>query len=469
MSIEGALAVHRFGLGARPGEIAAASGDPKSWLISQLDGPAEQPTPVLPDSALLPTADLVAEERAYRRKEKELRQARKSGEEVDAALKALNKTRYDRVQAEMAARYGLGFRTERPFAERLVWFWTNHFGVSSSNGRCAPFLGAFEREVIRPNITGKFETMVEAAMRHPAMLYYLDNADSIGPNSQAGLRNKKGLNENLGRELMELFTLGVDGGYTQDDVIAMAKLLTGYGVNNDINDPTAEGGAGFRFYPNRHEPGPITLRGKSYPGAEEGARAAIADLAADPATAHHIAVKFATAFLSDNPTPQMIKRLETSFKKSGGDLKELAIAAVRDPHAFAPGLAKVRSPVEYVTAAYRALDLPKSEMKPERAVGLVRNAMGASRMMGEFPMSAPSPKGWSLDSEAWSGPDAILTRIEWARQLSQRITPNVDVVALGAQGLGPLMSETTATALGRASSRSEAVALLLSSPEFQRR
>jgi uncharacterized protein (DUF1800 family) len=309
--------------------------------------------------------------------------------------------------------------------------------------------------------------MVQAAMRHPAMLYYLNNIQSIGPNSPAGQRGKRGLNENLGRELMELFTLGVDGGYTQADVIAMAKLLTGFGVDDGKQPGTAPDG--YRYYPNRHEPGDIVLRGKTYPSGEAGTRAAISDLAHDKATAHHIAVKFATAFLSDTPSPQTVKRLEDSFNNTGGDLKALAAAALDDPHAFAPKLSKVRSPVELVTATYRLLDIPKADAKPDAAANQIRGAMGVARMMGEFPMSAPSPKGWPVESDAWSGPDAVLTRIEWARQVSQRISPTVDVVGLAAGGLGPLMSEATSTSIAHASSKSEAVALLLSSPEFQRR
>jgi uncharacterized protein (DUF1800 family) len=467
MSLEGALAVHRFGLGARAGEIEAASRDPKAWLLAQIETAAEAPTPVIAGFPLLTGAEVVAVERDFRDQEKALRQARANGQVDEEAVKALHKARYDRSQAEMVARFAFGFQTPRPFAERLVWFWTNHFGVSSANGDCTPYLGAFEREVIRPNMTGSFETMVQAAMRHPAMLYYLNNVQSIGPNSPAGQRGKRGLNENLGRELMELFTLGVDGGYTQADVIAMAKLLTGFGVDDGKQGVSASDGS--RYYPQRHEPGDFLLRGKTYPSGEAGTRAAITDLAHDKATAHHLAVKFATAFLSDTPTPQTVRRLEDSFNKTGGDLKALAVAALEDPHAFASKLSKLRSPVEFVTATYRLLDWPKADAKPDAAVGQIRGAMGVARMMGEFPMAAPSPKGWPLESDAWSGPDAVLTRIEWARQISQRIPPNTDVVALAASGLGALMSETTSMAIAHASSKSEAVALLLSSPEFQRR
>lgn len=461
MSIEGAIAVQRFGLGARPGEIETASRDPKTWLKDQLQAPANQPAP-LGDAKLMSAGELVVDAEQFRQKEKALREARKDGQVDQEAQKALYKTRADLVVNEMSARFVHGFTTERPFAERLVWFWSNHFAVSTAKPECAIFAGAFEREVIRPNINGSFEDMVQAAMRHPAMLLYLDNAQSIGPGSPAGQRSGKGLNENLGRELMELYTLGVDGGYTQTDVIAMAKLLTGFSVDKD-------GGSGFRFYPPRHEPGAKTLRGKTYPEGEGGTTAAIADLAKDPATARHIAGKFARAFIADAPHEKSVARLEHAFLQTNGNLRALAEAAIDDPHAWSPTPAKMRSPVEYVTAACRLLNLPRPGGPPDAVQRQVRGAMGGARLMGEFPLAAPSPKGWPLDSTAWSGPDAVLNRIEWARQVAQRVPPTADVIRIADQGLGPLARRETLEEMGRASTKGEAVALLLVSPEFQRR
>lgn len=460
MSIEGAIAVQRFGLGARPGEIDIASRDPKQWLKDQLAGPADQPAS---DTRLMSGSELVIDAEAFRQKQKALREARMDGQVDQEAQKALYKTRADLVANEMSARFVQGFTTERPFAERLVWFWSNHFAVSTAKPECAVFAGAFEREVIRPNIAGSFEDMVQTAMRHPAMLLYLDNAQSIGPGSPAGRKSGKGLNENLGRELMELYTLGVDGGYTQADVIAMAKLLTGFGIDND-------GGVnGFRFYPARHEPGSETLRGRTYPPGEDGATAAIADLAKDPATARHIARKFAQAFIADAPHETSVARLEHAFLKTNGNLRALAEAAIDDPHAWSPASEKMRSPVEYVTAAYRLLNLPRLGAQPDALQRQVRGAMGGARLMGEFPLAAPSPKGWPLESTAWSGPDAVLNRIEWARQIAQRVPPTADVIRIADQGLGPLARRETLEAMGRAATKGEAVALLLVSPEFQRR
>src|SRR5665213_2312259 len=275
MSLEGAVAAQRFGLGARPGEIETASAAPKAWLLRQLDSPVDQPQPLDSGTAFKSGGDLVTALIQYRKdREREKAQATANMPAPDP-VKVFFKTQVQEYSREMAARFAVGFTTQKPFAERLVWFWSNHFVVSALN---------------------------------PAMLLYLDNALSIGPDSIAGRISGKGLNENLGRELMELHTLGVDGGFTQADVIALAKILTGWSIDRD------GGTTGFRYYPARHEPGDIVLRGKIYNGGEEAGIAALKDLARDAATARHIARKFAIAFIADNPPPESVARLEKSFK-----------------------------------------------------------------------------------------------------------------------------------------------------------
>ncbi|HEY8947327.1 MAG TPA: DUF1800 domain-containing protein, partial [Rhizomicrobium sp.] len=376
-------------------------------------------------------------------------------------IKMFAKARQQEHQREMTARFALGFTTDKPFAERLVWFWSNHFTVSAMNGGAASLVGAFEREAIRPHITGTFEDMLLATTHHPAMLLYLNNAQSIGPDSIAGRRTGKGINENLGRELMELHTLGVDGGYTQADVIAMAKILTGWSI-----DRQGGGETGFRFYPPRHEPGNIVLRGKTYAdNGEAQGIAAIRDLARDPATARHIAKKFAVHFIADNPPSTSIALLEKSFRDTGGDLKALARTAIEDPAAWKPGNGKMRSPVEYTCASMRMLGWPHGGDQEKQ----VKGVMAATRMMGEFPFAAPSPKGWPDISAAWSGPDAMLNRIEWAKELAARLPQNVNAQQLADTGLGPLVQPATRAAMNGAATPNDAVALLLSSPEFQRR
>jgi uncharacterized protein (DUF1800 family) len=449
MSLEGAIAAHRFGLGARPGEIEAASASPKAWLMGQLDSAPPEPE-ALDGQPFQSSGEMVPD----------VIKLGKMTAEQRALLQAF-KAYVQLYIREMGARFALGFTTERPFAERLVWFWSNHFTVSAQNPRAIMFAGAFEREAIRPHIAGKFEDMLLAVVRHPAMLLYLDNAQSIGPDSMAGLIVGKGLNENLGRELMELHTLGVDGGYTQADVIAMAKLLTGWSLDNRGND-------GFRYYPARHEPGQIVLRGKTYPGGEDGGIAALRDLAHDPATAQHIARKFAVQFIADDPPADSVSRLQKNFLETGGDLRALAQTAVDDPAAWRHGAGKMRSPVEYVTASMRLLGWPRTTSADDKDKQ-VKGIMAATRLMGEFPLGAPSPKGWPDQSDAWSGPDAVLNRIEWARELGNKLPNGFDALALGDEGLGPLLAPATRSAMKSAPNSGEAIALLVASPEFQRR
>jgi uncharacterized protein (DUF1800 family) len=451
MSLEGAIAVHRFGLGARPGEIEAASRDPKAWLMAQVGTAAEQP--LLPDGGAYPDSGTLV------RQEQDMIAARRAFKAGDTeALKKQAGGRLKIFTDEMVGRFQLGFTTARPFAEHLVWFWTNHFTVSTTAGRTLNFAGAFEREAIRPYIADKFENMLLAVASHPAMLVYLNNVASIGPDSLAGQRSGKGRNENLGRELMELYSLGVDGGYTQADVIALANILTGWGL-----DPNAP--SGFGFFPNRHEPGSQALRGRNYGSDLKAGVQAVRDLAHDPHTAHHIATKFATYFIADQPSPQSVARLEAVFNKSGGDLKVLAMAVVEDPTAWGPAPAKMRSPVEYVTAGYRMLGLPQGDNAQQQ----IRAAMGSARAMGEFPMTASSPNGWPLVSDAWTGPDAVLNRIEWAKQVGGRMPANFNAASVADAAMGPLLSAATRTAMARAETQGDALALLISSPEFQRR
>jgi len=477
MSLQPAIAVNRFGLGAMPGEIATANGNPKEWLISQI-GPADQPAPLAGEPFKNGSA-LVKDLQTFRQERRELKE---DGRPAD--LRAFLKQQRQVLINEMASRFRQGFTSRRPFAERLVWFWSNHFTISVQNPAVASLAGAYEREAIRPHIAGKFEDMLLAVATHPAMLIYLNNAQSIGPDSPAGQMVQRGLNENFGRELMELYSLGVDGGYTQSDVIALAKLLTGWSIDiqprgaarmarffqASFNQPEGIDGAssGFRYFPARHEPGPVTLRGKTYADGFAGGRAAIHDLARDPATAKFIAFKFARHFVSDVPPPRLVAGLERCFRDTEGDLKALAITMLEDASAWDTGSEKIRNPVEYVTASYRLLNLPRAGNAEQQ----IRGAMQACRMMGHFPMAAPSPKGWSDMSQDWSGPDAILSRIEWAQALGSRLPQNVNagqIAGLADRAIGEGLSQQTRSAVAGAPSGGEALALLVSSPEFQRR
>jgi uncharacterized protein (DUF1800 family) len=462
MSLEGALAANRFGLGAKPGEIEAASTDPKGWLAAQLrqDDSAERFSKLETTPTLV--ADLVARQQARRAKDPD-------------AIKAFAMETRALFLKEMAARFLNGFETAQPFRERLVWFWSNHFAVSISKAQSARFVGAFEREAIRPHVTGRFADMLLAVEHHPAMQLYLDNAQSIGPDSMAGQLTGKGLNENLGREILELHTLGVEGGYSQTDVIALARILTGWSIDrgrgrpvarmmNAVAGSVAEGG--FRFYPARHEPGAKTLLGRNYPQGYDGGVQALSDLAHHPATARHIATKLAIHFIADEPPPDSVKRLERVFLDSQGDLMKVSEALIAEPAAWQPLPGKVRSPVEYVTAALRIAGGDRLAMIDEKSIGPV---IQSARAMGEMPFSAPSPKGWPDSASAWTGSDAVLERVEWANAAAQKLGSQSDPVTLADAALGPLLEPETRTAIQRAASPAQGLALLFASPEFQRR
>lgn len=457
IDLDAAIAVTRFGLGARPGEIEAARADPKGFLKAQIraDG-ADQPSGRLAPSSVNLTVF------------KELRRERKDMK-ADGAdqLKQVQAQIRDIAIAEMAARGRLAAETPAAFRERWTLFWANHFTVSATKGQVAPIAGAFEREAIRPHVFGRFHDMLMASSRHPAMLLYLDQAGSAGPNSPAGERRKAGLNENLAREIMELHTLGVDGGYAQADVTEFARALTGWSVSRGRDDPAGGGDPGeagaFMFRPFTHEPGDRHVLGRPYPQAGEAqGRAVLTDLAAHPATARHIARKVAIHFVADDPPPALVSRLEANFRATGGRLDTLAETLIDAPEAWMPAAAKFKSPYEFVVSTWRASGAAPDLEKPQRFVG-------SMTALGQKPFSPNSPKGWPDDAAEWASPDGIIKRIAWAEAAAAVMAVNLDPNQTARDALGVRLSPESATAIARAETRGEAFAVLLMSPEFQRR
>ncbi|MDA0261704.1 MAG: DUF1800 domain-containing protein [Proteobacteria bacterium] len=344
-----------------------------------------------------------------------------------------------------------------PVRERLVMFWSNHFTVSASRPIVAGLVGAFEREAIRPHVTGRFADMLLAVTKHPAMILYLDNGLSIGPNSPAGRFLDRGLNENLAREILELHTLGVDGGYAQHDVLALAKLITGWSLARPNRHPNP---GHFQFHPRAHEPGAKQLLGISYDqgGIEEG-EAALHALARHPATAHHIALKFVRHFVADAPPASVVKYFANVFTESEGDLGSMAEALVDHPQAWAVAPAKYKTPYEFALSALRATGFTGGD----------RRLVGSFKELGQLPFAAPSPAGWPDVAAAWAGPEAILRRAEWALAVAHRVAGGHDPVRLVETTLGPLATARTREAVKQAESPGRAIALLFASPEFQRR
>jgi uncharacterized protein (DUF1800 family) len=452
-----AIALNRFGLGARPDEPIPA--DPARWLLAQFDAyqplsPSWQP---LPRSSALVQAWL-AQQRAVRQapegeksgvRETYLRQAR--GHYVDA----------------VGARTGSALRSPAPFVERLVHFWSNHFAVSVDKLLVVGMAGGFEADAIRPHVLGRFEDLLLAVVRHPAMLLYLDQAQSIGPGSRAGLRaaarqqRQRGLNENLAREILELHTLGVRSGYTQDDVTEFARALTGCTLPGD-EAPEGDQAATFRFVPALHEPGARTVLGRAYAeGGEQQARAILHDLATAPATARHIAAKLARHFVADDAPPALVQRLAETFQRTAGDLPSLYRELVAAPEAWQPAGPKFKSPWEWAVSGLRALG--RRELPGPQASNLLNQ-------LGQPVWRPGSPAGYDDVAATWAAPDALLRRVEVAQRLATQAGDTVDARALAPRVLpGGALGTDTAAAIARADSGATALALLLVSPEFLRR
>jgi uncharacterized protein (DUF1800 family) len=306
---------------------------------------------------------------------------------------------------------------------------------------------------------GSVADLLVAAESHPGMLVYLDNHFSVGPGSLAGRRRDRGLNENLAREILELHTLGVDGGYGQEDVEELARAITGWSLGNRFFGGRGDRGE-FVFEPRIHEPGARTVLGKRYPegGLEQG-EAILRDLARHPSTAKHVAAKLARHFVADAPPADAVSRLERTFLDADGDLQALARAVVALDAAWSPEQSKLKSHDEYFVSALRALDAP--DLEPM--------AIAASyAALGQRPFDAPSPAGWPDEADAWIGPDAVMKRLEWAEEVGRRAPSGRPLLVLE-RALGDLASADTRRAVAAAASPSQGLTLALMAPEFQRR
>lgn len=436
MSVPAYIAANRFGYGLRLGE--APPTDPEAWLLRQIDHPAPAPTGI--DAA--EGIRLRMEDQA----------ARLANQETPRAANGRSALA-DTVRNESIAHAQRRLTTEQGFRERLVDFWMNHFTVSRRIGSIQPIIGAFEREAIRPHVTGRFADMVVAVARHPAMLVYLDNANSVGPNSPAGQRRRRGLNENLAREVLELHTLSPAGGYTQGDVQEFARLLTGWSV--EFRTPPI----GYVYRAAAHEPGEKRILGRRFGDGEAEGEAALRFVAEHPATWRHLALKLARHFVADEPPPSAARALEAVLRETKGDLAATARALVRLPEAWNPPLTKFRTPADYVIAASRAIGLD-----PDRGDVLLTGMNALAQPL----WTAPQPNGWPDTLAEWGSPEALMRRVDWAYNLAGR-APRVDSRAVADAALGPLGRAETATAMGRAGSVRDALTLLFGSPEFMQR
>ena len=495
------MALNRFGLGARggaSGDLINAASDPRGFVKADLNRPGSAR---LEMPGLQPTSALAQAVFAYQAEAKAAREAAKSKSPAEMAgsekLTATeggtdsesnpsdNRSMDSRVmekpatqaneaaasgkplnviqktfRAEALARLQRALMAESGFAERLVTFWSNHFCISAAKGELARiWAGAFEREAIRPHVLGRFDEMLVAVEQHPAMLFFLDNQQSLGPDSRAGQNRKRGLNENLAREIMELHTLGVGGGYTQEDVTSLARIITGWTFAGRQGQLGTSGT--FVFNANAHQPGPQTLLGKTYAdtGLSQG-EIALANIARYPSTAKFIATKFARHFVADDPPPALVARLHEVFLKTDGDLLALATALVDSDEAWRGPLTKIRSPYEYLVGTGRLLGQIPEE--PSRY-------LGGLNMLGQ-PLWTPSgPNGFADTNSAWAAPEGMKLRLDIAAQVASRLGDNTDPRELLELVAADASSSETRRTIERAESRQQALALLLMSPEFQRR
>ncbi|MDR6539748.1 DUF1800 domain-containing protein [Variovorax soli] len=456
-----AIALNRFGLGARPQEPPPP--EPRRWLLDQFERYQSLPAAW---SGQQRTDLLLAH---YQDQRREVRNA--ADADKQAARQMLRRGARDEYLGAVNARLASALDTPAPFIERLVHFWANHFAISVEKPAVLDLAGTYETEAIRPHVLGRFDELLLSAVRHPAMLIYLDQAQSMGPGSVAALRaaerspqRQRGLNENLAREILELHTLGARSGYTQSDVTEFARALTGWTLAGEAGEQSRADvtGNGFQFRPALHEPGARTVLGRVYAeGGEAQGLAILHEVAAAPATARHLASKLARHFVADDPPPALVDRLTATFQRSGGDLPTMYRALIESPESWVAGAGKFKTPWDWALSSMRALGRRELEV-----------AQGAQLLnqLGQPVWRPGSPAGYDDVAASWAAPEALMRRVESAQRFAAQAANSIDPRALAPRLLpGDALSEATATAIARAESANTGLALLLVSPDFLRR
>ena len=429
-------ALNRLAFGPRPGDVDKLVKDGVDvWIDQQLHPDA------IPDRAVearleqMPTlkmtnADMMSK---YYRPIVEARRAKKEGEAEDPAMRReMQQQNREVIGSLNAQRILRAAESERQLNEVMADFWLNHFNVFAGKGIDRFLLTTYERDTIRPHMWGRFEDLLMATAKAPAMLFYLDNALSSAPPENRSrfaqraiemrrpeMAKKGGLNENYAREIMELHTLGVDAGYTQKDVTELARVLTGWTIDRQTGT--------FIFRPMLHDAGEKTVLGVRFPaggGMDEGEKM-IHILAHHPATAHHIAYKLAQRLVADDPPKALVDRVAKRFLETDGDLRETVKAVINSPEFWDPAVvnAKVKSPFEYVISAIRATNATIDDPLP-----IAR----ALQQAGEPLYGAQPPTGYSDRADAWVNTGALMNRLNFALALAANKMPGVhtDVVSL---------------------------------------
>ncbi|WP_261835063.1 DUF1800 domain-containing protein [Vibrio ishigakensis] len=437
------IASHRFGFGPKPDELNTIAKDPKAWVLRQYRADINIEFKVTEPSS----QQVVAKNANFRESTRGLKAS--DPEKLDQLRDEMTKWMREAYRSYSLDSLQVAIATDNPAKHRLLEFFSNHFSVSANGGAMMRALApTLEREAIQPHLQGRFEDMLLAVEQHPAMLVYLNNAQSFGPNSRFGKRRKKGLNENLAREILELHTLGVDGGYTQQDVTELARGITGWSI----------GKTGYVYRDFGHEPGSRTLLGVSYSqkGEAQGKKM-LQDLARHPNTARHLCTKLARHYVADEPDPKLVSDLITVWQKSKGNLAEVMQALVENDLAWqAPQ--KFKTPREFVISTSRSI--PNSKITGKRLYFSLNQ-------LGQVPFTAGSPKGFSDEQMDWMSGSSLLARADWAQMYAKQSRADVKLAMNTA--LNSQMSEHNRLKVLRAESKHQALTLLMMSPEFQRR
>lgn len=454
-------ALDRLAFGPRPGDVGRVSAiGVEAFVRQQLDADRPEPADVQDQLAQLPTFGMTPGRLFFDYGPLPPTPGKRPDPEV---LKQRRLRARRIVEDAVAARWLRALESPDQLLEVMADFWFNHFNVFVGKGLCELWIGAFEEEAIRPNALGNFRALLGATALHPAMLFYLDNWQNTGPDSPAGKRRHVGLNENYGRELMELHTLGVDGGYTQADVVSMSKILTGWTFERRWNPHPS---FAVVFDERRHEPGDKVLLGRKIrgTGADELDQA-LDLLCASPATARHISFQLAQAFVSDTPPPSLVGKMARRFLDTQGDIRDVLGLLFDSPEFWSPAAfgAKFKTPYQYLLSASRAVGLEGDRH---------RQFYGALQALGEPLYGCLTPDGYKNTAAAWLSPDGLARRIGFAIALGTGRLP-------GGRFAAPDAVELSQTLAGRLSSATwDALysepgwlqsAMILGSPDFMHR
>lgn len=442
------LAAIRFGLGLPASPAMPSPAD----MLAALAGPDVA-------AAVWPGKGLAQVLPVYRTAHT-ARQAARRGDVQKVAYRLKLRDAKDQADAGIKTTIARAVGAVDGFRERLVQFWTDHFTTEARFLIDAALPGALVEDAIRPAVAGRFADMLRGVTLQPAMLLYLDQVKSVGPNSRVGLRKGAGLNENLARELIELHTLGVAGRYTQADVHGAAEVLTGATMTPE---------EGFVFNPDWAEPGASQVMGQSYEGQGVGRiHALLDDLAAHPDTGRHLARKLAVHFVSDIPDEGMVADMAAAYAASGV-LLDVYAAMLNHPAAWGAVAEKARQPFDFIVAALRALAVPPEEILAMGRGEFRRRIILPLRAMGQEWGKPGGPDGWEEAAEMWINSEGLAARITWAMDMPGRLGPLPDPRVLVTTALGDHASERLIWAAGAAESPREGVGLILASAEFNRR